>query len=121
MDRNPRNDSRQKKLTGDNRSRKWLIVFIVFILFVYNILPSIIRHIYCEHGHGDQHLTFWVVFGSFLSPLLWPLLHVKTLMFNVLLPAMNMGWIEGELTYTIGRALLTPNGDFDPLKLPPKP
>ena len=95
------------------------LILVLFIL--YSVLPEAIRTIYSEQGHGDQHLTFWVVFGAFISPLLWPVLQLKTLVMNVVFPAVNLGWLESHLMYSVGRALLTPREDFDPAKVPPKP
>jgi hypothetical protein len=98
------------------------VVPIIATLFVaYNILPVLIRSFYADHGHGDQHLTFWVVFGSFMSPLLWPVLHFKTLALNIVLPAMNLAWVEAKMTYALGRMLLTPGEAFHPSNVPPPP
>jgi hypothetical protein len=98
-----------------------VFILLVVVLLVYNVLPNLIRSLYGDQGHGDQHLTFWVVFSSFMTPLLWPVLHLKTLVLNILLPAANLGWMEGKLTYLIGRTVLTPVGPFSLAKAPPKP
>ena len=101
------------------KMRVFPIITVLFVL--YNVVPVIVASIYGDHGHGNQHLTFWFVFGSFLSPMLWPVLHFKTLVLNVVLPALNLGWVEAEMTYALGRALLTPGEPFHPERIPPKP
>ena len=98
-----------------------VLPLVIALFLLYNVLPLVISTIYDGQGHGNQHLTFWVVFGSFISPLLWPVLHFKTLALNIVLPALNLAWVEGQMTYALGRALLTPSQPFHPSRLPPKP
>ena len=85
------------------------------------VVPAAVRRAYASHGHGDQFMAFAVVLGSFLSPLLWPMLQLKSAVTHVVMPALGVSRWEGPLTTRAGRWLLTPPGDFDPATAPPAP
>lgn len=98
-----------------------LAVALLAIFVVYNLLPEGIRWLYGQQGLGDQHLTFWLVVSSFVTPLLWPVFQLKVLVTNVVLPIAGLDWLEGDVTYAVGRLVLTPRHNFSMANVGPAP
>jgi len=73
------------------------------------VFAELIREVYKDHGDGDQLGVWLVIFFSFTSPVLTPVMHFKMLLLHDVLPA----WVETEVVRRLGRFLFTPSGKFE--------